>query len=211
MHQRRAPTSWRFVSPPGSAPGGFTWKTRAGATCPARWPSRTPGGRRNWSTVTTTAALPAGPQTLTLVEDTGGYNLHWFRFGNTVTAGPLPDGNYTLLNRADGRALDVSAQNTANGSGLDLFTSNSQANQQWRLHGLGDGVYEILGVQSGRSLTVSGGLTAIGGPVVISDTRPARPAMAVDRHRWRLLQDQRRGERSVAGKRCGRRQHRSRR
>jgi Tfp pilus assembly protein PilV len=38
------------------------------------------GGWQTWSTVTTTVSLPAGKQTLTLVQDTGGWNLNYMTF-----------------------------------------------------------------------------------------------------------------------------------
>jgi len=38
------------------------------------------GGWQNWQTVTGKITLPAGKQTLKLVEDTGGYNLNWMTF-----------------------------------------------------------------------------------------------------------------------------------
>ena len=58
-------------------------------------------------------------------------------------------------------ALDVSGQKADNGSGLGLYRYVGQANQLWTLHHLGGGVYEIVGVQSGRALTVGNGSATI--------------------------------------------------
>jgi len=113
-----------------------------------------------WSTVNSTVAVPAGTQTLTLVQDAPGVKLNWFRFGATVPSGLLPDGRYKLL-ASNGLALDVGGQHTENGSGLDLYNYVGQANQTWTLHHLGGGVYEIIGVQSGRGLTVGNGSAMI--------------------------------------------------
>ena len=119
------------------------------------------GGLGHWTTVNAIVTVPAGPQTLRLVQDAPGLKLNWFAFGRTVAPGPLANGKYRLLSAANGLALDVSQQKTDNGSGLDLYQFVGQANQLWTLHHLGNGVYEIVGVQSGRGLTVGNGSAMI--------------------------------------------------
>jgi fibronectin type 3 domain-containing protein len=45
-------------------------------------------GWQNWSTITANVTLPAGVQTLTFYEDTGGYNINYMTFAYKGTAGP---------------------------------------------------------------------------------------------------------------------------
>ncbi len=144
-----------------TAPGGsFHLEDAKGVDLSGPISAPSAPGPAAWSTVSSTVTVPAGPQTLTLVQDAPGVKLNWFRFGATVPAGLLPDGTYKLLGK-DGLALDVSGQNTGNGSGLDLYRYVGQANQAWSLHHLGGDVYEIIGVQSERGLTVGNGSAMI--------------------------------------------------
>lgn len=138
--------------------GGFHLEDSQGADLSG--PVVVPAGP-GWQTVKMAVTLPAGPQTLTLVQDAPGFKLNWFAFGKPVASGPLPNGKYRLLSAANGQALDVGGQKTDNGSGLDLYAYSGQANQLWILHHLGGGIYEIIGVQSGRGLTVGNGSAMI--------------------------------------------------
>ncbi len=147
-----------------TAPGGsFHLEDVKGVDLTGPVPVPNASGASRWVTVNASVTLPAGPQILTLVQDSSGFNLHWFRFGAPVAAGLIPDGRYKLLNGKGEQALDVGAEKTDNGSGLDLYAFKGQANQLWTLHHLGGGVYAIVGVGSKRALTVGNG------SVVISD------------------------------------------
>jgi len=50
------------------------------------------GGWQDWMTVYATVSLPAGEQTLTLVEDTAGYNIHYLTFDKGYLVPPTPSG-----------------------------------------------------------------------------------------------------------------------
>ena len=92
------------------------------------------GGWQTWTSVTATVTLPAGQQTLTIDQDTAGWNLNWFSFtsaegpfGGTATTipGTVQAENYDT--GGQGIAYDVSSTNgTANSyrsDGIDLQTT----------------------------------------------------------------------------------------
>ncbi|MFE9427547.1 glycoside hydrolase family 3 C-terminal domain-containing protein [Kitasatospora sp. NPDC006697] len=71
--------SFRVASPYGIA-DAFHLADAAGANLTGAVAVPNTGGYQTWSTVTATVTLPAGPQTLTLAEDTNGWNLHSLAF-----------------------------------------------------------------------------------------------------------------------------------
>jgi hypothetical protein len=92
------------------------------------------GGWQTWTNVTATVTLPAGQQTLTIDQDTAGWNLNWLSFasaegpfGGTATTipGTVQAENYDT--GGQGIAYDVSSTNgTANSyrsDGIDLQTT----------------------------------------------------------------------------------------
>ncbi|MBT2467467.1 RICIN domain-containing protein [Streptomyces sp. ISL-66] len=72
------------------------------------------------------------------------------------------DGNayYRLLSVRSGKALDVNAFSTADGTRIQQWTDQSTANQQWKLIPTGDGYYELVNRNSGKVLGIAGGSTA---------------------------------------------------
>ncbi|MGW7417622.1 RICIN domain-containing protein [Streptomyces sp. NPDC054863] len=72
------------------------------------------------------------------------------------------DGNayYRLLSVSSGKALDVDAFSTADGTRIQQWTDQNTANQQWKLRPTGDGHYELVNRNSGKVLGIAGGSTA---------------------------------------------------
>ncbi|MFF8291445.1 RICIN domain-containing protein [Streptomyces sp. NPDC016309] len=74
------------------------------------------------------------------------------------------DGNtyYRLVSVRSGKALDVNAFSTADGTRIQQWTDQNTANQQWKLRPAGDGYYELVNRNSGKVLGIAGGSTAEG-------------------------------------------------
>ncbi|MCJ1678457.1 RICIN domain-containing protein [Streptomyces sp. APSN-46.1] len=72
------------------------------------------------------------------------------------------DGNayYRLLSVRSGKALDVNAFSTADGTRIQQWTDQNTANQQWKLRPTGDGYYELVNRNSGKVLGIAGNSTA---------------------------------------------------
>jgi lysophospholipase L1-like esterase len=71
-------------------------------------------------------------------------------------------GNYKLISRNSGQALDVIGASTANGAGVDQWPYGGNANQQWNIVSVGSGYYKLLNRNSGQALDVAGQSTANG-------------------------------------------------
>ncbi|ROQ35962.1 ricin-type beta-trefoil lectin protein [Streptomyces sp. PanSC19] len=67
---------------------------------------------------------------------------------------------YRLLSVRSGKALDVNAFSTADGTRIQQWTDQNTANQQWRLRPTGDGYYELVNRNSGKVLGIAGASTA---------------------------------------------------
>ncbi|MEU7162754.1 non-reducing end alpha-L-arabinofuranosidase family hydrolase, partial [Streptomyces chrestomyceticus] len=72
------------------------------------------------------------------------------------------DAWYVLVNRNSGKALDVTDRNTDNGVGLQQYTRNDGAWQQWRFVDSGNGYYRLRSRFTGKVLDVAGRSTADG-------------------------------------------------
>ncbi|GGQ13407.1 RICIN domain-containing protein [Streptomyces roseolilacinus] len=72
------------------------------------------------------------------------------------------DGNayYRLVSVHSGKALDVDAFSTADGTRIQQWTDRNTANQQWRLRPTGDGHHELVNRNSGKVLGIAGDSTA---------------------------------------------------
>lgn len=72
------------------------------------------------------------------------------------------DGNayYRLVSVRSGKALDVNAFSTADGTRIQQWTDQNTANQQWKLRPTGEGHYELVNRNSGKVLGVAGDSTA---------------------------------------------------
>lgn len=76
------------------------------------------------------------------------------------------DGNayYRLVSVRSGKALDVNAFSTADGTRIQQWTDQNTANQQWNLRPTGDGHYELVNRNSGKVLGIAGDSTAQAAP-----------------------------------------------
>jgi len=77
-------------------------------------------------------------------------------------AGIVPNGTYRVIARHSGKALDVNAHGTADGSNVLQWAYGGSNNQRWTLTHLGSNVYRITGVESGKALEVASTSTANG-------------------------------------------------
>ncbi|MEU9028950.1 RICIN domain-containing protein [Streptomyces sp. NPDC048383] len=74
----------------------------------------------------------------------------------TVDAGAY----YRLVSVRSGKALDVNAFSTADGTRIQQWTDQNTANQQWQLRPTGDGYHELVNRNSGKVLGITGDSTA---------------------------------------------------
>ncbi|MFD3328829.1 RICIN domain-containing protein [Streptomyces sp. NPDC058701] len=74
----------------------------------------------------------------------------------TVDAGAY----YRLVSVRSGKALDVNAFSTADGTRIQQWTDQNTANQQWQLRPTGDGYHELVNRNSGKVLGIAGDSTA---------------------------------------------------
>jgi hypothetical protein len=83
---------------------------------------------------------------------------------NRVSA-PFASGTYRLVNRATGRALDVSGKSTSDGGSVIAWTIHGQANQHWIATTTG-GYTRLTSLHSGKVLEVPQSSTANGTQLV---------------------------------------------
>jgi hypothetical protein len=81
--------------------------------------------------------------------------------------GTLANGTYTVTSLSTGRNLDVYDQQTTNGTVVDSWAPNGDANQEWTVTNLGNDSYEVIGTESGKALDVVGQSLLAGAPVDI--------------------------------------------
>lgn len=88
---------------------------------------------------------------------------------NVVTETTDPDssltGTYWLENVYSGKALDVEAAGTTNGTNVQQWSSNGTGAQQWTVEENSDGTYRLINVNSGKALDVEASSTQNGGNV----------------------------------------------
>ena len=82
--------------------------------------------------------------------------------GSTAPTGTflIPNGTYFVTSAFDGEAIDDPAFSTVAGTGLEQWTLNKGANQQWTVANLGNNVVTLTNVASGQALEVRGGSSA---------------------------------------------------
>ena len=100
----------------------------------------------------------------------------------TSTSILLPGGVYEIKSAAAlTRNIDVPGSNTANGTGLIIYTDGNTNNQRWKLLHKGGGYYKLEPQHApGKTMDVKGGLTANGTAVQIYDST------SVDQQLWRI-------------------------
>ncbi|WP_233225738.1 RICIN domain-containing protein [Amycolatopsis sp. CA-126428] len=87
----------------------------------------------------------------------------WYPALTAALGGGSAPAGATLVGVQSGRCLDVVGAGTANGTKVQLWDRNGQANQQWTLNADGS----ITGRQSGQCLDASGQQTANGTAVAL--------------------------------------------
>src|SRR6266566_5375873 len=77
---------------------------------------------------------------------------------------------YEIVSVNSGKVLDVTGASQADGTPLQQWSSSGGTNQQWFLNPVGlvnwQEAYEIVSVNSGKVVDVSGASTADGAPVI---------------------------------------------
>jgi endoglucanase len=72
---------------------------------------------------------------------------------------------YKLVNVGSGKALDVTAAGTSDGTNVQIWDDNGSGAQQWVITDVGGGLYKVINVNSNKGLDVAG--TASGSNVQI--------------------------------------------
>ena len=113
------------------------------------------GGWQTWTTVNATATLPAGKQTLTVFQISGGYNINYMTFGSSGISG-----SHTLAPQcATGSRLDDTGGSTTNGNKLQIWAATGGPNQAWTFTNIGGSSY-TLQVNGAFCLDSAGATTA---------------------------------------------------
>lgn len=98
--------------------------------------------------------------------DTSSFS-HTVGSGSSGAGGVVSGVTYKLINSNSGKALDVNAAGTTDGTNVQIWTDNGSAAQQWLVTSNGDGTYKLTNPNSGKALDVSGAGTANGTNVQI--------------------------------------------
>lgn len=119
-----------------------------GVTYPAVKIPKT-GGEQIWTTVDmgTYSFGHNTYHTLSLVWDTSGINVNWWRVQTTT----IPDGNYRIVSRQDGNVLSRRHSDAATGPDFEIAPDTGMDSQKWHLHSRGKGVYALQTVGSAPS------------------------------------------------------------
>ncbi|MGW8397156.1 RICIN domain-containing protein [Streptomyces lydicus] len=88
----------------------------------------------------------------------------YFLFAQEDSQAATVDGDvyYRLVSVRSGKALEVNAFSTADGTRIQQWTEQGTANQEWKLRPTGDGYYELVNRNSGKVLGIAGNSTAEG-------------------------------------------------
>jgi hypothetical protein len=98
------------------------------------------GGWQTWATVTANVTLPAGPQVLTLNQDTGGWNLNYLALAPGGSGGnPNPDLALNKATTASGSNQTYGPANAVDGNTSTYWESTNNAFPQWIQVDLGSG------------------------------------------------------------------------
>ncbi|WP_152393339.1 RICIN domain-containing protein [Paenibacillus guangzhouensis] len=79
----------------------------------------------------------------------------------TADSTPIePGAIYKLINVNSGKALDIFAAGTSDGTNVQIYTDNNSAAQKWRISTNSDGSFKLINPNSGKALDVdSAGIT----------------------------------------------------
>ncbi len=162
---------FRVASPSGAA-NALHLANAAGTNLSGAVTVPATGGWQTWATVNATVTLPAGRQTLTLAQDSGGWNVNYL----TVSASGGGGGGidtaawYEVVNQNSGLCVDATNFGTTNGTPVQQWSCGGGTNQQWQFRSAGGGYYQVvnrLSAPQNQSWDVTGGTgaTAPGVPI----------------------------------------------
>jgi len=130
---------------------------------------------------------PGGPQ-------------HWHRLlaspdmglSSGTRSNPIASSTFKVINRNSNKALEVKGQYTTNGAAVDQWGYNGGNNQRWSFAQQGNGIYKIVGIQSGKALEVKAGSTPMARQWTSGLERREQPEMvrATCGQQWLLQADQ---------------------
>ncbi|QNP71339.1 RICIN domain-containing protein [Streptomyces roseirectus] len=105
--------------------------------------------RRRWTTTAVLLAVPAAavPYLLFTQDDSQAATIDTAAY-------------YRLISVRSGKALDVDAFSTADGTRIQQWTDQNTANQQWKFRPTNGGYYELVNRNSGKVLGIAGNSTA---------------------------------------------------
>ncbi|MHA6529872.1 cellulase family glycosylhydrolase [Paenibacillus sp. BAC0078] len=130
----------------------------------------------NWSLADKTeasAALmpgagPSGGWSDAQLTASGKFVRDQMKSGNQPPSDGIVSGKtYKLVNVGSGKALDVAAAGTADGTNVQIWDDNGTGAQQWVITDVGGGLYKVINVNSGKGLDVANWGTANGSNVQI--------------------------------------------
>lgn len=137
--------------------------TPANPTTPSGTVTTTPASgvyklvnRRSGLALTATSAVNG--QQLVQQAYTGTTNQQWML--NKTSTG------YTFINRATGKAMDVSGGSTTNGAKVVQWTLTGATNQLWKVAPTDSGFVKVTSVRSAKALAVANGSTNAGAGIV---------------------------------------------
>ncbi len=136
--------SFRVASPN----NGGQVQLRSGNTVLATANVPNTGNWQTWTTVTATATLAAGAQTLRVYAATGGYNINWIQFATGGTPPPTGGSTYYIRNRWQGTYL------YDGGDRVRYNSSTSGTSYQWVLEDVGNGQRELRNVGTGEYMHI---------------------------------------------------------
>ncbi|TYQ17018.1 UNVERIFIED_CONTAM: dockerin type I repeat protein [Acetivibrio alkalicellulosi] len=102
------------------------------------WSLPVTGGWQTWTTATQQVFLGFGRQKLRINALSSGFNLNWIEL-SPVETGPVADGIYKFLNRANAMTL----QEVTTNNSIVTANYNGSTSQHWRIQHIGGGQYRI--------------------------------------------------------------------
>jgi|HubBroStandDraft_1064217.scaffolds.fasta_scaffold02994_1 hypothetical protein len=119
------------------------------------------GGYQDWTTVTASITLPAGVQTLTVDQDSNGWNIYYMNFA--TTSGINSSDWYEVVNENSGLCASAAGGATANGTAVEQLACTGATSQLWQFVPVATGYYEVLNENAqseDESWNITGGVGA---------------------------------------------------
>ncbi len=102
------------------------------------WVLPATGGVQTWKTDTRQVFLGSGRQKLRINALSGGFNLNWIEL-SPISTGPIADGTYKFLNRANTLTL----QEVTSNNSIAISNYKGTTDQHWKIQHIGGGQYRI--------------------------------------------------------------------